>query len=49
VGAEEVEDDDEPFAEKMERLVSQLELQFSESARLEEEIRRNLRGLGYGD
>jgi type I restriction enzyme M protein len=49
VGAEEVEDDDEPFAEKMERLVSQLEVQFSESARLEKEIRQNLRGLGYGD
>jgi type I restriction enzyme M protein len=48
VGAEEVEEDDEPFAEKMERLVSQLEVQFSESARLEKEIRQNLRGLGYG-
>jgi type I restriction enzyme M protein len=48
VGAEEVEDDGEPFDEKMKRLVATLEQQFAEGSRLEQEIRRNLRGLGYG-
>jgi type I restriction enzyme M protein len=48
VGAEETEDDDEPFEEKMGRLMAKLEGQFQESARLEKEIRENLRGLGYG-
>ena len=48
VGAEEVEDDGEPFEEKMRRLVATLEEQFAEGARLEKEIRRNLKGLGYG-
>ncbi|ELS00263.1 N-6 DNA methylase, partial [Gloeocapsa sp. PCC 73106] len=48
VGAEEVADDDEPFEEKMERLTSELCLQFKESAKLEEEIRKNLEALGYG-
>ena len=48
VGAEEVEEDSEPFEEKMPRLVTELEAQFAESARLEQAIRANLRGLGYG-
>ena len=48
VGAEELEDDDEPFEEKMRRLTSKLEEQFKESAKLEKAIRANLRGLGYG-
>jgi type I restriction enzyme M protein len=48
VGAEEVEDDGEPFDAKMKRLVGTLEEQFAEGARLEQEIRKNLRGLGYG-
>jgi type I restriction enzyme M protein len=48
VGAEEVEEDGEPFDEKMKRLVATLEEQFAEGARLEREIRKNLRGLGYG-
>jgi len=47
VGAEDVEDDGEPFGEKMARLVKELEEQFEESARLEKEIRKNLKGLGY--
>jgi type I restriction enzyme M protein len=46
VGAEEVEDDGEPFANKLQRLTSQLEAQFAESAKLEAAIRANLRGLG---
>ena len=48
VGAEEAEDDGEPFEEKMERLVATLEEQFSESERLEAAIRRNLQELGFG-
>lgn len=47
VGAEGVEDDGEPFDEKMKRLVGTLEEQFAEGVRLEKEIRKNLRGLGY--
>lgn len=48
VGAEEAEDDDEPFEEKMQRLTQKLEEQFRESSRLEKEIRLNLGSLGYG-
>lgn len=48
VGAAEVEDDGEPFEEKMPRLVKELTEQFAESARLEAAIRSNLEGLGYG-
>jgi len=47
VGAEDVEDDGEPFEERMERLTAELQEQFVESARLEGEIRENLRGIGY--
>jgi type I restriction enzyme M protein len=32
----------------MARLTRELEAQFAESARLEKEIRKNLKGLGYG-
>ncbi len=48
VGAEELEEDDEPFDEKMQRLVMTLNEQFAESANLETAIRSNLKGLGYG-
>ena len=48
VGAEDVEDDGEPFGEKMQRLVAQLNEQFAESRKLEKAIRSNLEGLGYG-
>lgn len=48
VGTEEVEEDGEPFEDKMARLVARLEGQFAEGARLETAIRQNLRGLGYG-
>ncbi len=47
VGAEAVEDDGEPFDEKMKRLTATLEGQFAESARLEKAIRKNLKGLGF--
>ena len=49
VGAEEVEDDGEPFEEKMPRLVAELNDQFAESAKLEKAIQANLRKLGYGE
>jgi type I restriction enzyme M protein len=48
VGAEEVEDDGEPFEDKMARLASELDSQFAESAKLEVVITATLRGLGYG-
>ena len=48
VGALEGEDDGEAFADKMARLVAQLDEQFAESARLETAIRENLGRLGYG-
>ena len=47
VDAEEIEDDGEPFEEKMARLVAELSEQFAESAKLEKAIRKNLKGLGY--
>jgi type I restriction enzyme M protein len=47
VGAEEVEDDGDPFEEKMPRLVAELASQFADSAKLETAIRQNLKGLGY--
>ncbi|MHC5727887.1 MAG: N-6 DNA methylase, partial [Nostoc sp.] len=47
VGAEEVEDDDEGFEEKMLHLTKKLEQQFEESAKLEAVIKHSLKGLGY--
>jgi type I restriction enzyme M protein len=47
VGAVEQEDDGEPFAEKMSRLTAQLKEQFTQSALLEQDIKKNLKGLGY--
>lgn len=47
VGIEEVEDDGVPFDEKMENLTSELSELFAKSRRLEEEIRKNLGGIGY--
>ena len=48
VGAEDVEDDGEPFEEKMKRLTAKLEEQFAEGARLERKIRASLRSLTDG-
>ena len=42
VGSEAVEDDDEAFAEKMERLTAELNEQFSKSHELEQKIKENL-------
>ena len=47
VGAEDVEDDGEPFDQKMPRLIAELNAQFEESAKLEKAIRLNLKGLGF--
>jgi type I restriction enzyme M protein len=48
VGAAELENDGEPFELKMKRLTATLGEQFAESAKLEKEIRANLKGIGYG-
>ncbi len=47
VGATEELDDGIPFGEKMATLTAKLSEQFSESATLEAEIKKNLAGLGY--
>ena len=48
VGAEAADDDDEPFEEKMTRLVAQLRQQQTEAATLDATITANLREVGYG-
>jgi type I restriction enzyme M protein len=45
VGSKEVDEDQEPSEQRFSRLVEPLEARFAESARLEAEIRANLRGL----
>jgi type I restriction enzyme M protein len=45
VGATELEEDDEPFEQKMARLTKELEAQFAESAVLEETIKNSLKSL----
>lgn len=47
VGIEEEEDDGIPFEEKMETLTEDLGQLFDKSRSLEEEIRKNLGGIGY--
>jgi type I restriction enzyme M protein len=47
VGAEEVEDDDEAFADKMQKLTETLGEQMSKGAELDQMIRLKLGGLGY--
>ena len=42
------EEDDEPFEDKMKRLVVQLREQQAEGARLDAAISRNLEMLGFG-
>jgi type I restriction enzyme M protein len=43
VGATELEEDDEPFEQKMARLTKELEAQFEESNKLEKTIKASLR------
>ena len=47
VEAEAIEDDGEPFEEKMQRLTTKLDEQFKEAAKLEKAIRANLKEVGY--
>jgi type I restriction enzyme M protein len=47
VGAEEVEDDDEAFADKMQTLTAKLGKQMAKGAELDALIRQKLGGLGY--
>ena len=47
VGAEEVEDDDEAFADKMQKLTEQLGEQMAKGMELDALIRQKLGGLGY--
>jgi type I restriction enzyme M protein len=49
VGAEDVADDGGPFEEKMQKLVNELNAQLVESAKLEQVIKANLKGLGYDE
>ena len=48
VGLADVEEDEEPFEQKMERITSELSEQFAKSKELEDQIRKSLEGLGYG-
>lgn len=47
VGIEEIEEDDEVFEEKMKRLTSKLSEQMENGKELDEEIKKNLKGIGY--
>jgi type I restriction enzyme M protein len=47
VGIEEVEEDDEEFEAKMERLTSELSKQMEEGKKLDEEIKKNLGSIGF--
>jgi type I restriction enzyme M protein len=47
VGAEALEDDGEPFEEKMKRLAATLREQMAEGRKLDTAIEANLKGLGY--
>ena len=48
VGAAEIEDDGEPFEEKMDRLTTQLAEQMKQSVALDATIRKALEEIGYG-
>lgn len=48
VGIADIEEDDEPFEEKMARLTGELAKCFEESNRLQEQIKKNLEAIGYG-
>lgn len=47
VGSEAVEEDDEVFEAKMQRLTAELSAQFAQGAQLEQRIKDNLKDLGY--
>lgn len=47
VGTEDIEDDGEPFEDKMKKLTSKYAQLSEESAKLDIEIRKNLKGIGF--
>jgi len=47
VGIADQEEDGEPFADKMDRLTSELSELFKESHRLEDEIKKQLSSIGF--
>ena len=47
VGIEDVEEDDEEFEEKMQRLTAELSEQMRKGQELDEEVKKNLKGIGY--
>jgi len=47
VGIEDIEDDGIPFEEKMENMTAELAELFAKSRHLEDDIRKNLGGIGY--
>ncbi|GAB6137475.1 type I restriction-modification system subunit M [Halanaerobaculum tunisiense] len=47
VGIPEKDEDDEPFEDKMDRLTDELAEQFAKSNKLEDEIRENLKEIGF--
>ena len=47
VGVEDSADDGVPFEDKMKNITSELSKQFEESHKLEEEIKKNLKAIGY--
>jgi type I restriction enzyme M protein len=47
VGAKDIEDDDQVFSEKMEKLTKILNKQIINGAELDKEIQKNLKGIGY--
>jgi type I restriction enzyme M protein len=48
VGIADVEEDDEPFEEKMQRITGELSKLFEESNQLQDQIKKNLEAIGYG-
>jgi len=49
VGMAEIEEDDEPFEEKMARLTAELHEQMAQAAKLDQLIWANLEEIGYGE
>jgi type I restriction enzyme M protein len=47
VGIEDTVQDDEPFEQKMTRLIGELSEMFAKSHDLEKQIKKNLEGLGF--
>jgi len=48
VGAEEIDEEDDPFEDRIKRLVAKLATQFVESRKLEDMISDNLRTIFHG-